>query len=359
MSKYTEFKKLHRKEWSLVEKENNAKRSGFLGGKPPDMIPWHPLPMMEEYLEYVRDVQIDKGRSDHYVADAKRELSWFGIYCIQNGFSHPEEIRRVDILKYMSWLPEQDSRNPLISKKISVQYQRTLTGRVKHWFKWMWQNNYVLEDPFKDITIPPVAKVRKPNPLTEEEVSSIFDVHRRQAFRIAPFYYHRRDVMLTLLYGWGLKVQELTALTVPRVNISQEFVRIPTHAGNVKNLPYPPEMKEAVARWLALRATKAIVGQDALIIDTKGYPMSSLMVFSILKDLGDKAGVTLNATRLRDSFGARLMENETPPERIASMMGNANTKTIFALTEEMRRDREEHQEVIAPMLRKLTGGIQI
>ena len=320
----------------------------IFGGKSPKPIDWNPLPHMEEWLDNLAL----EGKSQGYITPVRVALAHFGNFAAAEGIRHPDQIERHHILRFQAYLSDLKKEN---GEPLAVSYRQQLMKPIRAWINWLLELEYIVHNPWVKIRIGRTAK--KPKPLEDDEIAALFDAHRKTAFSISPFFYHRREVILVLLYGWGLRIHELTSLTVENMDMRLEFVTTRNKGGGTKTLPYNDEMKQVVQRWLVHRGGKAIPGEDALLIDNHGKALSNAMVYKIVTELGQRAGVAINPHRLRDSFGTKLLENDVPVERIMKMMGHTQRSQTLAYARVADKTlKSSHDYVMGPLINQLTGG---
>lgn len=321
----------------------------LFGGKSPKALEWHPLPYMEEYLENLAVDEISQG----YINSAKVGLAHFGNFAATEGIKHPDEIERHHILRFQAYLNTLTKED---GEPLSLSYRQQILKYVRAWVNWLLKVEHIERSPWVRIRVG--RQLKKPKPLEDDEIAALFEAHRRQAFTLSPFFYHRREVILVLLYGWGLRIHELQALTVTAMDMRLDFVTTKNKGGGTKTLPYADEMKQIVQRWLIQRARKAVPGEDALLIDQEGKPLSSQMIRKIVTECGQRAGITINPHRLRDSFGTKLLDNDVPVERIMKMMGHTQrSQTLAYARVNDPKLKESHDAVMNPLLSALVGGL--
>lgn len=326
----------------------------LFGGKAPTPVPWHPLPHMEEWLDELEASEV----TDVYARQAKRALAYFALFAQTEGIKHPDEIRRPHILRFQAYLTGRTKED---GSPLALSYRQQMLKYLRNWINWLGRLDYITTNPWVQIRVGTSSK--KPNPLEDDEIELIFEAHRHQAFQIRPFFYHRREAILILLYGWGLRIGELESLTVTQMDTRQDFVTVrnKARAGSAnkeKVLPYSEEMKMVVLRWLVHRGEKAVPQEDALFIDQQGMPQSQQMIRKIITDCGRRAGVTINPHRLRDTYATTLLDNDVPIERIMRLLGHSSEKQVLAYAKV--RDpklKESHDQVMSPLLNRLLGGV--
>jgi site-specific recombinase XerD len=303
-------------------------------------------------LEWIDNLRLDD-KSEGYISSAQLALAHFSNFCAEEGLKHPDEIERHHILRYQAYLTHLRKEN---GDPFTLSYRQQLMKVLRNWINWLDDLDYITQNPWHRIRVGRTPK--KPKPLEDEEIAALFDAHLRAAFSMSPFYYHRREVILVLLYGWGLRLHELTALSVSNMDMRLDFVTAINKGGGTKVLPYGNEMKDVVQRWLIQRGKNAVPEVDSLLIDSQGRTLSNKMVYKIITELGQRAGVQINPHRLRDSFGTKLLESDVPVERIMKMMGHTQRSQTLAYARVNDQTlKASHDEVMQPLIKKLLGGL--
>lgn len=326
----------------------------YFGGKSPQPLPWNPLPYMQEYLD---DLAVN-GRttgepvSEGYLRMVRVGLSRFAAFAAGEGIRHPGEITRAHLLRYQAHLMEETNSK---GEPLKVAYRQQLLSYLRGWVYWLVDVQHIEKSPWIGIKVGRTRKVAKP--LEEDEIAALFATHRQQAFSISPFVFHRREVIIALLYGWGLRIHELQSLNVSQMDMRLEWVDVRNKGGGSKSMPYADTLKQSVQRYLVHRASHAVVGEDALLIQQSGARLSIGSIRKIVTELGDKAGVAINPHRLRDTFGTVMLDNDVAVERIMKMMGHTNrAQTLAYARVNDHKVKESHDAVMNPTLGRLLGA---
>lgn len=306
-----------------------------------ERVPWKPLPRMQEYLDELSS----QLRAEDYIRKIKSSLGYFAAFARQEGVRTEEEIERAHIIQFQSWVNDQGW---------SHSYGHQLMAYLRGWLNWLEDVGYVEDNPWRRIRLKSYTK--QPKPVDEDELALLFETHRKQAFAMPAFFWHRREVCLTLLYGWGLRIHELVNLNCTQMDMRQDFVTLRQKGGRNKNLPYTTPIKDTVGRYLRSRSQYLKPGEDALLIDQQGRPISIETVRKVVTDLGKAAGVDVNPHRLRDSFGTDAINSDMPVERISKIMGHTNLKQTLAYSDINNRSLfESHDTAMSPRLNRLLG----
>jgi len=312
---------------------------------PPGQFGNDPLPnvFLDTSEEYLLELQVTM-KSAGYIRSASASLKHFGIFCAARLITHPDQVKRADLLDFQRQVNER--------KDWSDSYRAQIMRNLRTYFGWCMDVGYITEMPFVRIRVTPPAK--KPKPLADEEVERLMDAHRRTAFSTTPFVYHRREMILAALLGWGLRVHELEALDIDDLNPANDYIVAINKGGGTKTLPYPEELKRVYMRWARLRATKAGPDDRSLLITTKGERLPKEQISATIATLAASAGMDVNAHRLRDTCGTSLLSDDVPVERVAKILGHRSIKTT--LTYAAVRDEgvaESHARAMNPRLREM------
>lgn len=294
--------------------------------------PARTTPLLPYCDEYLLNLEVD-GRKKDYIRMVRAGLSYFSEFAAYDGFTHPGEVKREHLLRFQAWLN---------SKKMAVSYRQQILKYVRGWFNWLVATRYLPTNEWYAIKIGHIKK--QPNPLEDEEIEALFQAHKQQAFSMSPFFWHRREVILALLYGWGLRIHELASLNVTQMDLRLEWVVTINKGGGQKTLPYAQALKDAVQRWLRHRARYAKVGEDALLVDQDGKRLSIQMIRQIVTQLGERSGVPVHPHRLRDTCGTNLLDDNVPIERVAKILGHASvaqTRTYARVNDQAVKDSHE------------------
>lgn len=311
------------------------KRTTF---SPPALV-WNPLPHMQEYLDELEARDVTPG----YRRIVRNGLAHFAQAMQDQGITDPSEIERVHLIRFQAVVNNNPDWKPSYRQKI-MHYSRA-------WISWCVSLNYIHQDPWVKIKVGSTPK--KPKPIEDDELELLFMTHRQGAFTMSPFAFHRREMILCLLYGWGLRVHELAALNVANMDSNNDYVTCINKGGGTKQLPYTDEMKKVFNRYVTTRGKQGVAGEDALIITSNGRRMPPQSIARIVTDLADKAALKINPHRLRDTCGTHLLDSDVPVERVAKILGHVtNSKMTLAYARvNDHKVKESHEQAMDPRLR--------
>lgn len=313
--------------------------SGWASTNKSAALDFHPLPYMQEYLDELVGRDLNAG----YIRGVRAGLIHLADFLHKEGVKHPGEVERAHIMRYQGDCNQQSW---------TKSYRASMLKKVRQWFNWLTALGYIEKNPWFNIKLPIPPK--KPKPLSDEDVNQFFETHRKGMFRLSPFMFHRREIILCLLYGWGLRLHELAALDFSKMDTRLDFVVVRNKGGTVKHLPYSEEMKKIFNRWARVRQTYAKTDEDALLITNIGGRLSDGDIYRIIKELGEEAGVNINPHRLRDTCATHLLSDDVALERAAAILGHSSTKMTLAYARINDKDvKTSHGKSMDPRIANL------
>lgn len=158
----------------------------------------------------------------------------------------------------------------------------------------------------------------------------------------------RNYAIIETLYGCGLRVSELVSLKISDINFLDEYIKV-TGKGNKERLvPLGQLAKKALLNYYENYRKHYSTNkkyEDILFLNKFHRPLSRIMVFYIIKDLAQKAGIQKNISphTLRHSFATHLIEGGSNIRAVQELLGHSSITTTEIYT---HIDREYLRENI-------------
>ena len=220
---------------------------------------------------------------------------------------------------------------------------RILSG-IKSFYHFLLLDGYITTDPTELIESPKIG-LRLPEVLTLGEVDRILD-----SIDLTTPEGQRNRAMLEVLYSCGLRVSELVGLRYSDVYPKEGFVRVEGKGGKQRLVPISDTALREIRNYLIDRnqvvAKKGF--EDILFLSRRGTALSRIMVFHIIKEQAEKAGVQKNVSphTFRHSFATHLLEGGANLRAIQEMLGHEKITTTEIYTHIdrafLRREILEH-----------------
>ncbi len=149
-------------------------------------------------------------------------------------------------------------------------------------------------------------------------------------------YYLRERAILELLYATGIRVSELTGLTLENINLDIAYVRVFGKGRKERVVPVGQTALEAVAAYLAdLRPKLATAkSRNALFLSRTGRPLDRTNVWRMVDKYARLAGLADGTSphTLRHSFATHLLEGGADLRVVQELLGHADVSTTQIYT---------------------------
>ena len=258
-----------------------------------------------------------------YRSDLERLAAWLQE---QPGTPLLTEVRRTDLL---GWI----SRGLSDGFKTSTAARR-LSG-LRRFFRYLLREGVIAEDPTLRIDSPRLPR-RLPDSLSEDDVENLLSEPDPEV----PIEL-RDKAMMEILYGCGLRVSELVALTVDEVNLRQGVIRIVGKGNKERLVPLGEEavdwlvryMREGRGELLKVRAS------NALFPGNRPAAMTRQTFWHRIKHYALRSGIHkhLSPHTLRHAFATHLLNHGADLRVVQMLLGHSDLSTTQIYTHVARQ----------------------
>ncbi len=240
---------------------------------------------------------------------------------------------RTDLLAWMS-------RGMADGLKASTAARR-LSG-IRRFYRFLLREGLIEIDPTLRIDSPRLPR-RLPDTLTET------DVERLLAEPDTELPLELRDrAMLEILYGCGLRVTELTGLSVDQVNLRQGVVRVSGKGGKERLVPLGEEAVDWLVRYMREARGELLKGKssDALFPGNRASAMTRQTFWYRIKLYASRSGIQkpLSPHTLRHAFATHLLNHGADLRVVQMLLGHSDLSTTQIYTHVARQRLQDlHQ----------------
>jgi len=260
---------------------------------------------------------------------------------LERGLSiHSIEAYRNDVTKLVKFLEDtQQSYSPIhidkecihqfiyeIAKIVSPRTQSRIISGIRSFFDYLVFEGYRDDNPTSLLETPKIGR-KLPDTLSENEIDVIIaqiDLSHPQG--------ERNRALLETLYGCGLRVTELTSLKIADLFFEEGFIKVLGKGNKQRFVPINNQNQKYITQFIEhirvhIPTQKGF--EDTLFLNRRGKQLTRNMVFMILKDLVQKAGIhkTVSPHTFRHSFATHLLENGADLRAIQQMLGHESITT--------------------------------
>ena len=212
------------------------------------------------------------------------------------------------------------------SKQLNARSQARLISGLRNFFDYLIFEEYRNENPTDLIEAPKIGR-KLPDTLSEKDIDNIIsqiDLSKPEG--------ERNRAMLEILYSCGLRVSEMIQLKISDLFFEEGFIRVTGKGDKQRFVPINTFTIKLTNQYKDQIRTHIQVQKsfnDTLFLNRRGKQISRNMVFMILKDLVQKAGIDKNVSphTLRHSFATHLLENGADLRAIQQMLGHESITT--------------------------------
>ena len=155
--------------------------------------------------------------------------------------------------------------------------------------------------------------------------------------------------MLELLYASGLRVSEMTGLTLEELHLDSGYLRCTGKGNKMRVVPVGKKARAAVGRYLS-EVRPALAKNPAVrqvFLTRRGTAFSRKTIWAQITLLAKRAGITQKVSphTMRHSFATHLLANGAPLRMIQEMLGHADIATTQVYTHvDPNRLKSVHQQ---------------
>lgn len=213
---------------------------------------------------------------------------------------------------------------------IHPRSQARIISGIKSFYHFLIMADYLESDPSELIEGPKIG-LKLPEVLTLEEIDSIIaavDLSKNEG--------QRNRAILETLYSCGLRVSELTNLKLSDLYFDEGFIKVEGKGSKQRLVPISPRAIKEIKLYFMDRNRGKIKKEyeDFVFLARWGKNLSRIMVFHLIKELAQTAGITKNISphTFRHSFATHLLEGGANLRAIQCMLGHESIATTEIYT---------------------------
>jgi integrase/recombinase XerD len=268
-------------------------------------------------------LQLEKSLADNSVEAYQRDLDKLTQYLQHSGESKtPAEIRLTDLQQFINWIG---------GLGMSDTSQARIISGIKSFYKYCLLEKISTADPTTLLEAPKLKRAL-PDTLSFEEIESLIaqiDLSKPEG--------GRNKAMLELLYSCGLRVSELVNLKISQLYFDVGFIRVIGKGDKERLVPvgrsavkYVKIYLEKIRNFIPVKPGN----EDIVFLNRRGSKLTRVMVFLIIKELVQKAGIkkAISPHTFRHSFATHLVEGGADLRAVQEMLGHESISTTQIYT---------------------------
>jgi integrase/recombinase XerD len=274
------------------------------------------LAWQAEYLEHLR---VERGLAHNTLEAYAHDLRVFSEYLSHLGES-VATVRTEQVAAFLGTLAE---------RKIGGRSQARCLSALRGLYRFLLAERHLTQDPC-ELLDAPRKRQRLPSVLTQEEIMRLLaapDANDPAGLR--------DQAMLFTMYASGLRVSELTGLTLDDLSREHGLIKVTGKGGKQRLVPIGDAVCALVERYLVgARAGWAAPGEQALFVTSRGTGMRRETFWKIVRRHALVAGIDkpISPHKLRHSFATHLLEGGADLRAVQVMLGHSDISTTQVYT---------------------------
>lgn len=272
------------------------------------------------YKAYLR---LERSLSENSVEAYLRDIGKLTDYLqASRQLKTPEAITLKDLQAFVKWVGELG---------MTATSQARLISGIRSFYKYCVIEHICTTDPSLLLEAPRTRR-HLPDTLSFEEIESMIaqiDLSSPEG--------GRNKAIIETMYSCGLRVSEVVNLKISGLYLNVGFIKVTGKGDKERLIPIGSDAIKYIQLYLnTIRCHQNIQPgfEDILFLNRRGKNLTRVMIFYIIKELAQKAGITkvISPHTLRHSFATHLVEGGADLRAVQEMLGHESITTTEIYT---------------------------
>lgn len=221
-------------------------------------------------------------------------------------------------------LKKEDIKDFLDNVEATARTKAHYLTVFNSFYKYLVFMDKIKSNPCDGIKAPKLEK-KLPTYLTNEEIVKLFNI------RLTKPVDYRNKAILEVMYATGARISEVINLELNQIDFEECIIRVVGKGKKERIIPLDDVAIEALDNYINNYRPFLIKNETCnyVFLNKNGEKISRQMIFKILKNLANKAGITkeISPHTLRHSFASNLLNNGADLRVIQELLGHENLET--------------------------------
>jgi integrase/recombinase XerC len=261
---------------------------------------------------------------ENYRRDLRRIAGWLAEPA--NGRpaeadSEEDPIARMDqhqVRRYVAWRHRSGASGRTLQRELAS---------LRSLYRWLLREGRARTSPAIGVRAPKTPR-KLPATLDADQLCGLLDRPADDLLAI------RDTAMVELLYSSGLRLAELVSVDLGDIDMDDAALTVTGKGAKTRRVPVGAQAREAVKRWLRVRANLAGTEERALFVSSRGNRIHPRTVEARLAQWGREQGAvrSVHPHLLRHSFASHLLESSGDLRAVQELLGHADIATTQVYT---------------------------
>ncbi len=273
--------------------------------------------------DFIASLRFERSMAENTCAAYGRDLRFFAEFLGKRGVSESADVTRAEIDAYLGEEREEGKKSTTRARRMAA---------IRMWLKFLKERRYIRKNPAELIDAPKKAKAL-PKVLSEEETFRMLDAVSGKDPREL-----RDRAMLEVMYGCGLRVSELCALSTDDIIADGELLRVLGKGSKERVVPIGKAAGRALTDYFASARdvfTKGDPSVTTVFVTRLRKPFTRQAVFKMIKERATAVGIDpkrISPHVLRHCFASHMLQHGADIRAIQELLGHADIGTTQIYT---------------------------
>ncbi len=268
---------------------------------------------------YLDHVNIERGLSANTVSAYSRDLGRYHAWCLEHGLVELEDVKPNAVNDFATSL----------GIELSAASAARIVVSVRGFHKFCAAEDWVSSNPAIDVH-PMSIPGRLPKAMPYESITTLIDATGGSDLP------QRDRALIELLYGTGMRISELTNLSIDDIDPDSGTV-IVTGKGNKQRLiPVGTYALKAIEKYVQGERREQVgkgAGTHKLFLNRRGNPLSRQSAWECVAQSAGRANIAgVSPHSLRHSYATHLLERGADVRTVQELLGHASVTTTQVYT---------------------------
>lgn len=264
--------------------------------------------------KFLLHLDVERGLSHHTVSNYRRQLSDIGCLLALTDWSG---LTPIDVKRVLATANREGKHPRSIALKLSA---------LRTFCQYLIDQHQLFSNPVDGIQAPKQGRPL-PKQISVDDMQQLLSEPKDAGIEC------RDMAMAELLYGCGLRLSELTGLSLSDCQ-ADGTLRVTGKGNKQRILPLGRTAQKALKAWLKIRGQFASPYERAVFVSKRGNRISNRQVANRLNTLAQSQHLnqTVHPHKLRHSFATHVLESSGDLRAVQELLGHANLSTTQVYT---------------------------
>jgi len=270
---------------------------------------------MDAFLSHLAH---ERRLSAQTLTNYRRDLTRIGDWRQRQGLAHWEDLVQEDVRRYVAWRHRGGTSGKTLQRELSA---------LRSLYRYLLRERLVGANPVEGVRAPKSPR-KLPTTFEADQLCSLLD-HAPDDTLVL-----RDTAMIELFYSSGLRLSELVSVNLGDIDMEDGSLDVLGKGAKTRRVPVGTQAREAIHRWMRVRANFAGTDESALFVSQRGNRIHPRTVQQRLQQWAatQGAGRKLHPHLLRHSFASHLLESSGDLRAVQELLGHANISTTQIYT---------------------------